>query len=67
MNGQVLDIRIVTDHFMRIQKIYKYKYEVLPDQPDAGMIDLAFSELCLRAAHAGLGATNNRQPVEQGK
>ncbi len=29
MNGQTLSIRIITDSFLRPQKIYKYKYEVL--------------------------------------
>lgn len=51
MRGQTLDIRVITDQFMRLQKLYRYKYEVLPGQPDAGFIDLAFSEMCLRAGH----------------
>ena len=51
VDSQTMDIRIFTDHFMRLQKLYKYKYEILPGQTGAGLIDLVFSELCLRAGH----------------
>jgi hypothetical protein len=54
MQGQTLSIRIITDTYMRVQRIYKYKYEVLPDGGvHRGKVDLIFhdSEDCLRAGH----------------
>ncbi len=53
MEGQELDIRIVTDKRMREQKVWRYKYEVLPsDSPYAGKVDIIFSEHLLRAHHS---------------
>ena len=53
MQGQILDIRIVTDKWMREQKTWRYKYEVLPgSSAHAGRVDIIYSELLLRAAHA---------------
>jgi ribonuclease HI len=53
MQGQLLDIRIVTDKWMREQKVWRYKYEVLPsNSAHAGCVDLVYSEIPLRAAHA---------------
>lgn len=53
MEGQELDIRIITDKRMRAQKVWRYKYEVLEcDSPYAGCIDIIFSEHLLRANHA---------------
>jgi ribonuclease HI len=53
MQGQLLDIRIVTDKWMREQKVWRYKYEVLPSSSaHAGRVDLIYSEILLRAAHA---------------
>lgn len=54
MRGQTLSIRIITDTHMRVQKLYKYKYEVLPDNATlSGKLDLIFhdSKECLRAGH----------------
>jgi ribonuclease HI len=55
MEGQALDIRIITDKWMREQKVWRYKYEVLPsDSPYSGKVDLIFSKLefQLRAHHS---------------
>ena len=53
MEGQKIDIRIITDKWMREQKLWRYKYEVLPsDSPYAGKVDIIFSELLLRAHHS---------------
>lgn len=53
MKGQELDVRIVTDKWMRVQKIWLYKYEVLPSEsPYAGKVDVIFSEIQLRAHHS---------------
>jgi ribonuclease HI len=52
MRGQMLSIRIITDTYLRVQRIYKYKYEVLADSPElAGRVDLIFADECLRAGH----------------
>lgn len=49
--GQCLKIRIVTDTYLRTQRLYKYKYEVLPNGPSSGLVDLIYSKECLRAGH----------------
>jgi ribonuclease HI len=52
MHGQALSIRIITDTYLRVQRVYKYKYEVLADSAElAGRVDLIFSDECLRAGH----------------
>src|SRR5690606_15494416 len=53
MEGQELDIRVVTGHRMRRQKLWKYKYEVLEcDSLYIGCIDLIISEHELGAGHS---------------
>lgn len=53
MEGQELDIRIITDKRMREQKLWRYKYEVLPSEsPYAGKVDIIFSRHLLRAHHS---------------
>lgn len=53
MDGQELDIRIITDKRMREQKVWRYKYEVLPSgSPNAGKVDIIDSEILLRAHHS---------------
>ncbi len=53
MEGQEFDIRIITDKRMREQKLWRYKYEILPsNSPYAGKVDIIFSEILLRAHHS---------------
>ena len=53
MEGQELDIRVITDKWMRHQKIWRYKYEVLEcDSPYVGSVDIIDSEHQLRAHHS---------------
>jgi len=53
MEGQELEIRVITDKRMREQKVWRYKYEVLPsDSPYAGKVDVIFSKHLLRAHHS---------------
>lgn len=53
MEGQELDIRIITDKRMREQRLWRYKYEVLPsDNLYAGKVDIIFSEILFRAHHS---------------
>lgn len=54
MRGQTLSIRVITDTYMRVQKMWKYKYEVLPDTGEhGGKMDWIYhdTEECLRAGH----------------
>jgi ribonuclease HI len=52
LTGQRLTIRIVTDEYLKVQRCYKYKYEVMSKgSPYFGRVDLAFSEHLLRAGH----------------
>lgn len=53
MEGQTLDIRIIIDKRMREQKLWRYKYEVLPSESFyAGKVDIIFSIHLLRAGHS---------------
>ena len=53
MEGQELNIRIITDKRMRPQKVWRYKYEVLQcDSPYVGYVDIIYSEHLLRAGHS---------------
>ena len=52
MLGQRLRIRVITTEYLRPQRIYKYKYEVLSAKSKYhGNVDLAFSELSIRDGH----------------
>lgn len=52
MESQTMSVRIITDTYMRTQKLYKYMYEVLTeDSPYCGNCDYIYSELVLRAGH----------------
>jgi ribonuclease HI len=52
LSGQMLTIFIITDEYLRTQRCYKYKYEVLSKaSPFFGNVDLAFSTILLRAGH----------------
>ncbi len=53
MEGQELEVRIITDKRMREQKVWRYKYEVLPsDSTYAGRVDIIYSDIQLRAHHS---------------
>src|SRR5258708_4244185 len=52
MEGQMMSVRIITDTYMRTQKLYKYMYEVLTESSRyCGNSDYICSELVLRAGH----------------
>ena len=43
-------IKIITDEYLRAQKIYRYKYEVVSqDSKYFGLVDIAYTKECLRA------------------
>lgn len=50
MEGQTMSIRIIVDTYLRRQRTYKYKYEVLEGE-FATNIDTIYSHECIRAAH----------------
>lgn len=50
MEGQHLTIRVVTSEYLSVQRISKYKYEVLSkDSKYFGLVDIIFSTIHLRA------------------
>ncbi len=52
MHGQVMSIRIITDTYLSLQRLYRYKYEVLtPDSDYCGKVDWIYSSHLLRAGH----------------
>jgi ribonuclease HI len=50
MQGQLMAIRVITDTYQRVQKVYKYKYEVLSGE-FLGRMDIIFATEVLRAGH----------------
>jgi ribonuclease HI len=67
MRGQTLAIRIITDTYLRPQKVFKYKYEVFAGE-FIGRVDLIFADEVLRAGHhyevRVNGQTDNPRIVE---
>jgi len=52
MLKQRISIRIITDKYLKLQKCFKFKYEVISkSSPYYGNIDFAFSEIMLNAGH----------------
>jgi len=52
MKNQRISIRIITDEYLRLNKCYKYKYEIVSKcSPYFGSIDFAFSKIMLNAGH----------------
>ena len=52
LNNQRVSIRIITDQYLRLQKCYKYKYEVISrNSAYYGDVDLIYSETMLNAGH----------------
>lgn len=53
MSGQRLTVRIIVTERLNVQKIWKYKYEVVSKKsPFYGNVDLAFSHFLLRDGHS---------------
>jgi ribonuclease HI len=52
LTGQRITIRIITDEYLRVQRCYKVKYEVMSKASVYfGNVDIAFSDIVLRAGH----------------
>jgi ribonuclease HI len=66
MFGQRLRIRIITRENLRMQKTYKYKYEVVDkDDPHNECVDIIFCQKCLRATHSYLVEVGDKQENPQ--
>jgi len=60
ITGQQVCIRIVTSEYLRIQKVVKYRYEVVSkDNIDFEKIDIAYSNHFMRDAHSYLVQFND--------
>jgi len=52
MHGQRLRIRIITTEYLRVQRLIRYKYEVISKRSNYyGNVDFIFSTLDMRAGH----------------
>jgi ribonuclease HI len=52
LSNQRLTIRVITCEYLRVQHLWKYKYEVMsPRSPYFGKVDVAHSEVALRDGH----------------
>jgi ribonuclease HI len=59
MRGQRIAIRIITSEYLKVQKIYKYKYEVISKRSKYfEKVDLIFYKELLRAGHSYLVSFN---------
>jgi ribonuclease HI len=53
LSGQRLTVRIIVTERMNVQKVWRYKYEVVSmKNPFHGCVDLAFSDLLMRDGHS---------------
>ena len=53
LTGQRISIRIVTCEYLRVQRLWKLKYEVLSRaSPNCGNVDLIYSEQLLKDGHS---------------
>jgi ribonuclease HI len=60
LTGQRLTVRIVVTERLNVQKIWKYKYEVISKKsPFNNNVDVAFSQLPLRDGHSYFVLMNN--------
>lgn len=58
--NQRISVRIITCEYLRVQHLWKYKYEVMsPNSPFFGKVDIAFSDMSLRDGHTYLVLMNN--------
>jgi len=62
MKGQRIKIRVITDNYMKEQKCYQYRYEVIAKSNEYyGNIDIIFSNLLLNAGHSYFVKMNTEQ------
>lgn len=60
MLGQRISIRVITGEKLKVQKIYRYRYEIVSKKsPFAGKVDIAFSDHMLSEGHSYSVRFNN--------
>ncbi len=60
LTGQRLTVRVITDEYLKVQRSYKLKYEVMSkSSPYFGSVDIAYSGHLLRAGHTYYVQMNN--------
>jgi ribonuclease HI len=60
LSGQRLTIRVFTVEYLRVQRCWKYKYEVMSkESPYFGNVDIAYSDVALRDGHTYFVLMNN--------
>jgi len=53
IKGQRISIRIISSEYLKVQKLHKYKYEVISKQSDLlGFVDIIYSNHSLKAGHS---------------
>lgn len=61
-SNQRISIRIITSEYLKIQKISKYKYEVISkNSPYLGFVDVIYSDENLKAGHSYYVKFNNEK------
>lgn len=66
IRGQKITIKIITSEYLKIQKISKYKYEVMSKgSPFYGLVDFVYSKKILRVGHEFYVEFNDNQKFPQ--
>jgi len=60
MKGQRLSIRIITEEYLKVQKIYKYRYEVISKRSEYYQcVDIIYGDVDLRGTHSYYVSVND--------
>jgi len=63
MNGQRVTLRIISCEYLRVQRCWRYKYEVMSKASSYfGNVDWIFSEISLRDGHTYYVRLNDETP-----
>ena len=66
MSDQKISIRIISDKYLKSQKCYRYKYEVISkNSPFKNDVDIIYSDILLNAGHSYFVRLNNDQKNPQ--
>jgi ribonuclease HI len=62
IQGQRISIRVITSEYLPVQKLNKYKYEVVAKASKYyGRVDIIYSEIMLQAGHSYYVKVNNNK------
>lgn len=62
IKGQRISIRIISSEYLEVQRISKYKYEIISKKSEyCGLVDIIYSDLSLRAGHSYCVVFNTEQ------